>query len=93
MEWDDIRTAEVRGEHVIRGKVLNVWWAPLMVHVSVLDYGELLGSGSLEEWSKAWFAMWRIVLISPWAWCWHLIAQLGLSVCMWPEAGYIHFSL
>ena len=39
-------TVEVRGEHVIRGKVLNVWWVALMVHVSVLDYGELLGSDS-----------------------------------------------
>ena len=74
MEWNDIGTVEVRGECVIRGKVLNVQWVALMVHVSVLDYGELLGSGGWEEWSKVWFVMWGIVPISPRAQCLHLIA-------------------
>ena len=48
-------TVEVRGEDVIKGKVLNVQWGGLMVHVSILDYGEFLGSGSCTEWSKVWF--------------------------------------
>ena len=44
VEWNDIVIVEVRGECVIRGKVLNVQWAALMVHVSVLDSMVLLGS-------------------------------------------------
>ena len=44
MEWNDIAIVGVRGENVIRGKVLNVQWVPLMVHVSVLDSMVLLGS-------------------------------------------------
>ena len=93
MKCNDIRTEEVRGEHVIRGKVLNVQWAALMVHVLVLDYVELLGRNGCTEWSKVWFVTWGIVPIGPQARCLHPIAQLGLSVCMWPEAGYMCFSL
>ena len=75
MEWNDIRTAEVRGEHVIRGEVLNVQWMTLMVHVSVLDYGELLGSSGLAECSKVWFVMWGMVPVGPRARCSHPITK------------------
>ena len=73
MEWNDIGTAEVRGDCVIGWKVLNVQWVGLMLHVSVLDCGELLGSSGLAEWSKVCFVMWGIVPISPWAQCLHPI--------------------
>ena len=49
MEGNDIGTVGVRGEHVIRGEVLNVWWMTLVVHVSVLDCRVLLDSGGLSE--------------------------------------------
>ena len=74
MEWNDIGTVEVRGECVIREKVLNVWWTALMVPVSVLDYGELLGSGGLAECSKVWFVRWGMVPTSPQAQYLYLIA-------------------
>ena len=92
MKCNDIRTEEVRGEHVIRGKVLNVQWVTLMVHVLLLDYGELLGSSGWEEWSKVCFVTWGIVPVGPQAQCSHLISQLGLSMCIWPKAGYMRFS-
>ena len=93
MEWNNIGTAEVRGECVIRGEVLNVWWTTLVVHILVLDYGELLGSSGLAECSQMWFVMWGMVPVSPWVWCLHLIAQLGSSMCMWHKARYMCFSL
>ena len=93
MEWDDIGTVDMRGECVMRGKVLNVWQAALMVHVSVLDYGELLSSCGCAEWSKVWFVTWGIVPVGPRARCSHLITQVGSSVCMSPKAGYMCFGL
>ena len=75
-------TEEVRRECVMRGNVLNVRWVALMVHVSVLGYGELLGCSGCAEWSKVCFVTWGIVPIGPWAQCSHPISRPGSSVCI-----------
>ena len=79
----------MRRESVVREEVLNVRWTTLVVHVSVLDCRVLLGSGGLAEWSKVWFVMWGMVPVVSQAWCSHPITWSGLSMCMWPKAGYM----
>ena len=60
-----METMAMRREGYDKGKVFNVWWTALVVHVSALDYRECLGSGGWTGWCRVWLVMWGISPISP----------------------------